>query len=176
MTESKGWWDRNWYWVLGAGCLVPILACGGCFGLSALFLKSKIDNFAPYNDAVALAMSHPVVIAELGQPIETGWLTQSQIDISNGSGSAGMYIPLNGPNGSATLRLKATKADGVWSYDKLTVRIDGIEDEIDLLEAEREIEDGAETGSQSGAAQGGIDGQGGGGVIARDPAGDRQLE
>ena len=158
MGESKSWWDRNWYWVVGGGCLVPILACGGCFGLSALFLKGKMDNFSPYKDAVAIATAHPDVIAELGEPIETGWLTQSQIQINNGQGSAGMYIPLTGPNGSATVRVKATKTDGVWSFDKLEVRLDDAGDVIDLLEPEGQIEDGSEAGAEVGTAQSGVEG------------------
>ncbi|MDX1390538.1 MAG: cytochrome c oxidase assembly factor Coa1 family protein [Acidobacteriota bacterium] len=167
MSESKSWWDRNWYWVLGAGCLVPILACGGCFGLSALFIRSKVANFSPYKDAVAMATADPRVVAELGEPIETGWSTQSQVQIHNDSGRASLSIPLEGPKGSGTLRVKASRADGVWNFDRLTVRIDGIDEAIDLLEgngefdlpeSEGEIEDGTETGPEPDAAQGGVEG------------------
>jgi hypothetical protein len=133
MTEKKSWWDRNWYWVLGGGCLIPILVCGGCFGVVTLFVKDKIENFGPYNEAVAVAVAHPVIVEELGEPIDAGFALQSNIQISNGEGTANLDIPLSGPRGSARLRVVATRSGGVWTFTKLEAHVDGLDEPIDLL-------------------------------------------
>ena len=137
MTEKKGWWERNWYWMLAVGCLTPILACGGCLGFFALFVKDKIENFGPYNDAVAIAVAHPVIVEELGEPIEAGFALQSNVQINNGEGSANLNIPLSGPRGSAHLRVVAIKSGGDWTFTKLKAHVDGLANLLGALEARR---------------------------------------
>ncbi len=46
------------------------------------------------------------------------------INTSNSTGDADVNLPISGPNGSATIHAKATKANGVWTFSILTVTLE----------------------------------------------------
>ena len=72
----------------------------------------------------------------MGEPIEAGFALQSNVQISNGEGTADLNIPLSGPRGSARLRVVATRSGSVWTFTKLKAYIDGLDESIDLLATE----------------------------------------
>lgn len=85
-----------------------------------------------YKMAVARTKSDSRVIAALGSPIEEGWYLSGHTNVNGGSGDADISIPISGPKGKGTIYAVATKSGGEWTYSKLTVKIDGTGETIDL--------------------------------------------
>jgi hypothetical protein len=132
-ARPPNWWQRNWKWVVPAGC-------GGCLTLAAaftalllLFVFSLIKRSDVYVEAIAEARSHPAVVQALGEPIEPGFWVSGSISTSGPSGTADFSAPLHGPTGRGTLYVVAEKQAGIWSYEVLEVEVDGRSDRIDLL-------------------------------------------
>ena len=69
--------------------------------------------------------------------MEDGWFMAGQINVNGPSGSADISIPLHGPKGKGTLYAVASKSAGRWEYHTLEVAVEGRDERIDLLEAER---------------------------------------
>ncbi len=133
-VPTRNWWQRNWKWCLplaGAGMLaVFALAMYGMFSL----LSGLLAHSAPYQHALARARASAEVVAALGEPIETGFMTQGHLNTTNDEGEAYLRIPLEGPMGSASVHVEATRANGRWTYQTLDVVLaDG--STIDLREA-----------------------------------------
>jgi Cytochrome oxidase complex assembly protein 1 len=138
---QRSWWNRNWKWVVPVGCLVlflPLLVLGGFVGGILAIVFGSIKNTDVCQQALSLAKSNPAVIEALGEPVEDGWFMSGNINTSGSSGSADLSLPLRGPKGKATLYAVATKSAGRWEYQTLAVEVDGRDERIDLLEAERE--------------------------------------
>jgi hypothetical protein len=137
---QRSWWSRNWKWVVPVGCLVlvlPLLALAGFIGGILAIVFGSIKSTDVCQQALALAKSNPAVIEALGEPVEDGWLMSGNINTSGPSGSADISIPLHGPKGKGTLYAVATKSAGRWEYGTLEVEVQGRDDRINLLEAER---------------------------------------
>jgi hypothetical protein len=124
MAPQRGWWSRNWKWVVPVGCLGVLASCG-CLGAIAFFAAtSAIKSTTAYVQAVQVVMTDPEVQEALGSPIETGML-QGSVKTENDQGSADFTIPLDGPKADGTLRVKATKAGGDWNFHVLQVEVPG---------------------------------------------------
>ena len=120
------------------GCF---LAASIAFALTLAAFVMVVIGFAKntwaYDAALEAAQTDALVQAALGTPIEDGVGGSSQLSLNNNDGSASYSVPLRGPQGSAVLHVRATKLDGVWSFDELYVLI---EDEDELrIELERPL-------------------------------------
>jgi hypothetical protein len=136
-VQKKGWFGRNWKWLLPVGC-VGLLAIGvGVVLLIVSLVFGAIKSSDAYKEAVAKASASSAVIRELGQPIETGWLVGGTINVSGSSGDADLTIPISGPKGSGTIFAVATKSGGQWTFTKLQVETEGSSTRIDLLVPDR---------------------------------------
>jgi hypothetical protein len=78
-----------------------------------------------YKEALREAAANDVVTQALGSPIEPGWLVLGNINISDGSGTADLKIPISGPKGKAVIHVVATKTDGKWELTTLEVELRG---------------------------------------------------
>ncbi|MEP6672845.1 MAG: cytochrome c oxidase assembly factor Coa1 family protein [Chthoniobacter sp.] len=119
----------NW-WLIG---------CGGCLGLMVLALIGGgaifmgvlkiIKSSGPYQTAVAGATASPEVQAELGTPIEPGFMPQGNVNTNDSggtsTGTADLTIPLKGPKASGSLHYAATKDGGDWVVSDFTVTVEG---------------------------------------------------
>ncbi len=118
---------------LALGALVAALG----FALVAGFVASLLRNVGPYTAALERAVSHPALVAELGEPIRGGWSVKGQVRVRGTSGTADLAIPVSGPRGEALLRARARLADDEWILEELSATLpDGRS--LDLLR-----EDGA---------------------------------
>lgn len=133
LKQSKSWWDRHWKWVVPSGCL-------GCLGLIVAFIVgiaflvfSALTSTDVYRLGVERAQGHPQVIEALGEPVTTGWMLSGSVNVSGPSGDADLSIPLEGPEGTATLYIVANKEAGIWNFTILEVEIEGEAERIDLL-------------------------------------------
>ncbi|MHC5113904.1 MAG: cytochrome c oxidase assembly factor Coa1 family protein [Planctomycetota bacterium] len=134
MPQRPGWWMRNWKWAVPIGaagvglCVVAFLALlvGGILGV--------IRSTEVYQTAVLEARRTPEVIGALGVPIEEGMLVAGNIEVSPSSGFADLAIPIEGPDGNATIYVTAEKSGGAWAYSTLEVAVHDSGRTIDLLE------------------------------------------
>jgi hypothetical protein len=133
VQRQKGWWGRNWPWVLPVGLLGVILACAGCCGGIFVFVFGVLKSSDVYKQALAKAQANPAVVAQLAEPIQAGWMVMGSIQDQGATGTAGFEFPISGPKGSATIHVQAIKAGGTWTYTALWVQIHPAETRIELL-------------------------------------------
>lgn len=128
-AQRKGWLARNWVWLL-----IALAVCGAVFlfGIFGLIVRA-IRGSDVSKEAVARAQSNPVVVQHLGTPISEGWLVLGSINVSGTSGNADLAVPLSGPNGKATVYVRARKTAGKWNYSFMQAAIEGSDERIDLL-------------------------------------------
>lgn len=108
-----------------------LFGCGGCglmgfcvlafvAGVLAIVFSAMHHNDV-CKEAFSRAQSSPEVQAILGQPVEKGWFITGSINSSAGEGSANLWIPISGPQGSASIHVIARKEDSVWIYKTMSV-------------------------------------------------------
>lgn len=121
------------------------VGCGGCFLMVALLFAAMaavvsvamvfMRSSDVAQETLKRAQNSPVLVQELGSPIEMGWLLSGHISIINDSGTAEMSVPVSGPLGSATIRSHAVKKDGgPWQIEKMETRLPSGAT-VDLLKA-----------------------------------------
>jgi hypothetical protein len=120
---------------IAGGCLAVVIVCAGVGGLGVYGLLAAIKSSEPFTESLRRAQSDPAVIADLGEPIQPGWIVQGNINLENSDGNADLNYAISGPNGSANVNVVGTKTDGVWDYDKMSVRTSQ-GNKIDLLPSE----------------------------------------
>jgi Cytochrome oxidase complex assembly protein 1 len=100
-----------------------------------------IKSSDAYKGALGRAKADSRVTEAIGKPIKEGWYVGGKTEVSGGSGTSDLTIPIQGPNGKATIYAVATKFAGEWKYSKLVVKIDGTGEVIDLTGKETEPDD-----------------------------------
>ena len=101
---------------------------GGIMGGGLYFFKHS----EAYKLGVSTLQANPVAINLLGTPISTGFPT-GNISYENGSGSAVLSFSASGPKAAGTVFLQAVKKDGAWAIARLTLKLDGRDGVIDLV-------------------------------------------
>ena len=130
---QRSWWQRNWIWIVPAGCLGLVAALVALVGAVVILVFTGIRSSGVYQEAVQLARDNPRVIDALGAPIEVGLLVSGSIHVSGSSGDAELAIPLHGASNRGTLRVVARREGGRWLFEQAEVEVRGREDPIDLL-------------------------------------------
>lgn len=103
-----------------------------CMVMSLIGSVVAIRATEPYQHSVDLALNSPKVRLALGEPVTVGRFPQGSVNEANG-GDAELYIPLQGANASATIRVNGTNINGSWKY--YAIRVDtSLGEHIDLLE------------------------------------------
>jgi Cytochrome oxidase complex assembly protein 1 len=137
-NPPKGWFDRNWKWVLPVGCLGFVLLASAFVGGIFLLVETSFRHSDAYTQALARVEADPQVIAGIGQPLKAGWLISGNINVSGSSGHSDLSIPISGPRGKGKIHVVASKNAGVWRFETLEVAIDGERERIDLLQEDRQ--------------------------------------
>jgi hypothetical protein len=139
----KGWLEQNPRLKIPLGCLILFLLVGGFIAILLTGILASFHRSDAYNQAMARAAADPQVRAQLGEPIQPGWLISGQLKVNGSAGSADLSIPVSGPRGKGTIRVVAVESDGVWRFTTLQVNVEGANAPIDLLSvqppAEREF-------------------------------------
>lgn len=128
------WIHRNWIWVVSVASALGLAIFGGFVFAVFLFVMRMMHSFGAYQAAMTRARQDPALIAAIGTPIEEGWRVSGKISENNQTGRADLTIPLSGPNGRATLHLRASKSAGAWKFSDLQVKIDSTNQQINLLD------------------------------------------
>ena len=131
----KSWFGRNKALTIALGCsallILGALFVGGILAVVGVAMRSS----DPYQLAVTAATHDPSVVAELGAPVQPGWLTTGQINVAGPNGQASLAIPISGPRASGTINVCANKAAGKWTFSCLNVDVHGRASPINLLAA-----------------------------------------
>ena len=120
-------------WVVPAGCLIPVVLCGGFVALILAVVFGAIKSSAPYTESLAAVKQHPEAQQLLGDPIEPGFFVTGSINVSGSSGDADIAYSVSGPEGSGTVYVVAEKTAGEWDFKTLTLESAETGDRIDLL-------------------------------------------
>lgn len=78
-----------------------------------------------YEDSLAIVRQDAELEQILGQPIEPGWIISGSAKASGMGQSIKLSIPISGPKGGGTIKLKANKQGGVWKYSSFIVETEG---------------------------------------------------
>lgn len=133
--ESKGWFARNWKWVVpSGGCLLIIILMVAFAGSLFFGISSMMTDSQAYKDSMEAVSTNQEVIAILGEPIETNGMHGGNFSYKNGVSSAEFSIPIKGPKGEATIFVIGSGKDENWTYETMEVHIDRTNEIIDLLE------------------------------------------
>ncbi|MGA7634616.1 MAG: cytochrome c oxidase assembly factor Coa1 family protein [Terriglobales bacterium] len=129
IAPRKGWFARNWKWFVPALLIVflglPLAILGSVF--------AAIRSSDAATESLLRAQSNPLLVHELGAPIEEGWLVGGSINVSGTSGDADLAVPISGSKAKGKIYVTAHKAAGVWSYSVMEAAIDGSNQRINLL-------------------------------------------
>lgn len=133
--QQKSWFKRNWLW------FVPTVGCGTLIilfflGVGALIfgVTGMMSESTPAKHALDKASENPIVIEQIGTPLEVKGMVSGEINFSNNSGDADLVIPVAGPNGKARIRVVAEKVDGEWYYEKLYIVLKDNNQQVNLLD------------------------------------------
>ncbi len=132
-ASSPSWFAKNWYWLVGGGCLVPILCCG-FFGTLAAIFANKAKNAEAVLESLVRANANAEVTARLGRPVTPSGFPSLDLKDENGQESASGSVDVEGPNGKGILTIAAEKHLGNWVFSVQEIQIDG--DTIQLLEGD----------------------------------------
>jgi Cytochrome oxidase complex assembly protein 1 len=108
--------------------LGAIALFGAIFGGTFYILRQS----EAYELGEARLRASPQVTDVLGTPISTSYPTGSFAS-DGASGRAALNFSATGPKATGRVVLEAIKKDGVWSLTKLTLKVDGRDDVIDLI-------------------------------------------
>jgi hypothetical protein len=108
-------------WIIGcaAVAIAGVLGCGVCGGLFFASIFAVLKSSTPYQMALAEVQRNPQVTANLGEPIEAGWLATGNIETTNSNGRADLDFTVTGPKGSADVHVLAEETAGKWKLTKL---------------------------------------------------------
>lgn len=115
------------------GCAVVLLGIAGVFSVIFFGVFAVITNSDAVTEVMKRAGESKLVQEHLGTPLEKGWLTTGHIETANGSNSAELKVPIEGPKGSGSIRANGYKrGEEPWVFNVLEVFIDKTGERIDL--------------------------------------------
>jgi hypothetical protein len=120
--KSWPWWQRVAIGAAGFLAFAGILTVG-----VTVALKSS----DPYQRALSAVQNSPLAREQLGPPIVPGWFVTGSIQTSEQRGSAEMAFQVSGVRSEGTVRLSASREEGLWEFSLLELDIAG--GSIDLL-------------------------------------------
>lgn len=135
IEERKGWFGRNWKWVVPTGGCLLIIVLLIVFAGSLFFgITSMMSDSQAYQDSMEAAQKNEALVELIGEPIETNGHNGGSLNYNNGIKSAELNIPIKGPNGEATIFVVGEGINDVWTYQTMEVHIKDSREIIDLLE------------------------------------------
>ena len=118
-----------WGVVLWLGAIALI---GGIVGTVFYVLKSS----DAYQLGVSRLQDNAAAVSALGAPISAS-IPSGKLSIEGSSGHAELNFSATGTKAAGQVVLEAIRKDGVWSLTTLKLKVDGRDDEIDLLKESR---------------------------------------
>ena len=110
-------------WFVPTGCLTssrfsPLFIC-----IIVMTVFGAIKSTDAYKTAVARAKADPRVTDAIGTPIKEAWYVLGKTEVSGGSGTSELTIPISGPKGKAIIYANSEKFAGDWKSSRMVVKI-----------------------------------------------------
>lgn len=121
-------------WIVVAAFLGVLMLVVLFIGAIATAVFAGMRASDPYRFALHAATSDARVLSRLGSPVKPGWLITGSINVRNDSGDADLSIPLQGTVHRGAIHVVASKSEGQWTYQKLTLKVEDGLQSLDLLE------------------------------------------
>jgi hypothetical protein len=112
---------------------LALLSAGTLFAAKFALDRAESKPSGAYAATLASVSYDPVVLAELGSPVEPGWFVSRSTQISSASSYVATSIPISGPWRSGTVHAVAARNAGAWTFSTLSVTVEGNPTPIDLL-------------------------------------------
>lgn len=138
----SNWFGRNWKWFVPTLFIGVVVLMVGVLAMFVTTLFGFMKSSDVYKEALARSKTSPAVVRALGSPVKDGFFFTGNINVASTSsfpgtntstGNANLQIPISGPRGKAVIYAVAKKANGKWTFQKLTVIIKSTGEKIDLL-------------------------------------------
>ncbi|HJT80345.1 MAG TPA: cytochrome c oxidase assembly factor Coa1 family protein [Chthoniobacterales bacterium] len=110
-------------------------------GVIMLTVFGAIKSSDAYKTALARAKADQRVIDAIGTPIKEAWYVLGKTEVSGGSGTSELTIPISGPKGKATIYANSEKFAGDWKFSRMVVKIESTSQTIDLTNGKMEESD-----------------------------------
>jgi hypothetical protein len=120
--------QRQWA-IWGVAVWLIAIGLGGGMVGSIFYL---FEHSEAYQLGVSRLVASSQAADVLGSPISTGF-PLGNISINGESGAAALNFSATGPKAAGRVFLQATRTNGVWSLKSLTLRVDGRDGVIDLI-------------------------------------------
>lgn len=117
-------------WMIGAGAMLVTTALLAVIYFTSGTLFHDSDAF---HLAISTAETNPVVIQNVGTPLETGRFVSGKMEVSKAAGHAEFSIPISGPKGHGKLYVEAHKTAGSWRMSVLQFIAEGSQTPVDIL-------------------------------------------
>ncbi|HEX8814365.1 MAG TPA: cytochrome c oxidase assembly factor Coa1 family protein [Terriglobales bacterium] len=131
---KRSWTDGHPRGKIVLGGLILLLLIALALGAVVLGRMSAVRHSGVFQEALARASADPKVVAELGEPIRTGYYVSGKLQTRGRFGFADFDVALIGPRNDGVLSVLAYKIRGEWQYRLLEVDVEG-SPSIDLLPA-----------------------------------------
>lgn len=109
------------------GVIVTLLS----FAVAAIFIAvlffgitSIMKNSTPYLTAIEDLHANRAAMAELGEPVTTGF-PRGSISANDGDGEAKLKIPVQGTSKSGVVYVEGELSQGDWHYTRIELVVDG---------------------------------------------------
>jgi hypothetical protein len=112
--------------------LVIFIASIALFGSIFVGVFSILRHSEAYQLGVTKLQSSPIAANLLGTPITTG-IPAGSININGSSGKATLSFSASGPRAAGVVFVEAIKQNGVWSLTRLSLKLNGSDNVIDLV-------------------------------------------
>lgn len=133
LKTKESWFSRHWKMALACSSLVIVMLGLTAIGLFVHFFFGLFRNSDVVQQAMVVVREDVVVQQELGTPIEIGYFTVGNMEISGPSGYADISIPISGPKGEAKAYVIGERSAGKWTLTNLEVKFEEGR-RVDLLE------------------------------------------
>jgi hypothetical protein len=130
---QKSWLERHPHWKIPLGFLTLLVLIIVFGGIVMTIITTTFRNSDVYHQAMTRAAADPQVREQVGEPIQAAWLISGDLQVSGGTGSANLSIPVSGPRSKGVIRAVASKNGGAWRFTYLQVNVNGRSEPIDLL-------------------------------------------
>jgi hypothetical protein len=132
LEPPRGWWSRNWKWIVPSGCLGIILLIVGFVFAIIVLVFGAMKSSDVYKTALSAARNNAEVMEALGTPIDDAMLFTGKVSTEGPTGEASLAIPISGPKGKGTIYVEARKSAGRWNFNTLEVEVKETGNRIDL--------------------------------------------
>lgn len=136
-VQPQGWFNRNWKWVLGLGCVLPMLCCGGSVVVAVVATTKLIKSSATYADVGIKVTTDPRVTEALGPPVRFEGLPMGSVNASNGTTHSQLTLKVKGSKLSGTIHVESTQTGAAINYQRLELETEK-GDHLDLREGQAE--------------------------------------